>query len=265
MNKETQHESIDKGFTKIYDHYERLNRESLIDKTMRKQVYNHICNYLKPKSKILELNSGSGIDAVFFASHGYDITATDISKGSEDYIKRKANSLNLKNLNFQKCSFLELKNLSDQKYNYAFSNFGGLNCTDDLEMLAKSVHSVLKDGAMISLIVMGKYYPWDWIYIFKGKIKRALIRLKKEGADANIEGETIRTFYHTPRKLQTKFKPYFDFVSSENLGLFYPSVNHTSLIKYKKLIKIMIFTDALFRNLIPTGIGDYYIITFKRK
>ena len=114
---------------------------------------------------------------------------------------------------------------------------------------------------------MGKYYPWDWIYVLKGKFKRAFIRFKKNGASANVEGETIKTYYHKPKYVKQVMSPYFEFVASENLGLCYPSVNHTAITKHKKLIKTLIALDSKVNasKLMPIGIGDYYIITFRKK
>ncbi|MUU79282.1 class I SAM-dependent methyltransferase [Winogradskyella endarachnes] len=265
MNKEMQYQSISKGFSKIYEHYEVLSQNSLIDKAMRQQVYNHINRFIKPNSRILELNSGSGIDAVYFASRNHKITATDISEGSKTYINKKIKDLGLNNLNFKHYSFLELEKLKPQKYNYAFSNFGGLNCTNEIEVMAKSLNAVLEDNAVVTMVVMGKYYPWDWIYALKGKFKRAFIRFNKNGTTANIEGEAVTTYYHTPKQFKNKMSSYFNYISSENLGVCYPSVNHTSITKFKKFIKFLIVVDSKLRQLIPVGIGDYYIMSFRKK
>ena len=45
----------------------------------RKRVRDHVLRYLKSKSTILELNAGTGEDAVFFAQNGHTVHATDIS------------------------------------------------------------------------------------------------------------------------------------------------------------------------------------------
>lgn len=267
MSKLTQEKAVNKGFSKIYEHYENLSQTSLIDKTMRQQLYRHIERFIKPKSSILELNSGSGIDAVYFAKKGHFVTATDIADGAETYIKAKIKKLQLKNLNYKSSSFTDLKAFEKNNFNYVFSNFGGLNCTDQLDKVAGSLSAILKESNLVTFVIMGKYYPWDWIYMLKGKFKRAFIRFKKNGASANVEGETIKTYYRTPKDIKQIMKPYFDFVASENLGVLYPSVNHTAITKHTKLIKRLIDLDSKISRLklVPIGIGDYYIITFRKK
>ena len=61
---------------------------------MREQVYAHVNNYLKPGSSILELNAGTGIDAVHFASLGHRVHATDLSSGMIKQIRDKMQLLN---------------------------------------------------------------------------------------------------------------------------------------------------------------------------
>ena len=267
MPENNQEIAVNKGFSKIYEHYESLNNESIIDQTMRQQVYAHIERFLKSNHSILELNSGSGIDAVYFAKKGYAVVATDIADGSQNYIESKIEKLKLHNLSFKKSSFLNLDELKKQHFDYVFSNFGGLNCTNELEKVVESLNLILKKKAIITFVIMGKYYPWDWIYIFKGNFKRAFIRFKKNNALANVEGEAVKTYYHSPKKIRSLFKKDFDYLKAESLGLFYPSVNHTSVTKHTNLVKKLIsFEKAMNqKKCVPAGIGDYYIITFKKK
>lgn len=266
MSNGSQDIAVNKGFSKIYEQYETFHKQSIIDQSMRFQVYKHIERFLKPNSHILELNSGSGIDALYFANKGHEILATDIAEGSKAYIEAKILKYKLKNLTFKTCSFHDLNALNTSHFDYVFSNFGGLNCTNELDRVINSLNDILKKDTMITFVIMGKYYPWDWIYALKGKFRRAFIRFNKDGIYTNIEGEAIKTFYHSPKKVKTKMAKYFEFIDSENLGVFYPSVNHTSLTKYKKLINRLISIDSKIAKwkILPTGIGDYYILTFKK-
>ena len=54
---------------------------TVVGKAQRQQVYDHIDAIISvPKAlDILELNCGTGEDALYFASKGHQITATDIS------------------------------------------------------------------------------------------------------------------------------------------------------------------------------------------
>ena len=61
-----------------FDSYEKNN---LILQWMRRQVYNHVEEFLSPSDSIFELNAGTGIDAVYFARKGHSVFAIDIAEG----------------------------------------------------------------------------------------------------------------------------------------------------------------------------------------
>ena len=95
----------------------------------RKEAVNYLVNYsrkiirkevlrlLPGNGEILEINSGTGTDAVYFASHGFRITATDISPGMIEVIQNKVATLDLHHLvNARECSFWNLDELDDKKY-----------------------------------------------------------------------------------------------------------------------------------------------------
>ena len=54
------------------------------------RVRQHVLQYLPSDASILELNSGTGDDALFFAKQGYHIRATDISVGMQQQLAAKA-------------------------------------------------------------------------------------------------------------------------------------------------------------------------------
>ena len=78
--------NIDEGFSAVYDQYEKASQEDIIDISRRNSIRNHVNAFLKPLHKILELNAGSGIDAVYFAQNGNSVLATDIATESEKHI-----------------------------------------------------------------------------------------------------------------------------------------------------------------------------------
>ena len=62
----------------------------------RKRVRDHVLNFLNPNSHILELNAGTGEDAIFFAQQGHTVHATDISDVMQaKLLKEKAKQYNL--------------------------------------------------------------------------------------------------------------------------------------------------------------------------
>src|SRR5580765_1437891 len=94
-------------FDTIYDN-------DIIIQYKRKRVRDHVMRFLPPLSQILELNAGTGDDAVYFAQQGHTVHATDISTGMQEMLIKKIKQNRLENkITHEFCSFTELENLQD--------------------------------------------------------------------------------------------------------------------------------------------------------
>ncbi len=94
----------DQAFGQLAKQYEKETITNPIVRFTRKQVYRHVFTLKKPPASILEINAGSGIDALALAKMGYTILATDSSDGMLDRIKEKnIQILYSKNLTFMSC------------------------------------------------------------------------------------------------------------------------------------------------------------------
>jgi ubiquinone/menaquinone biosynthesis C-methylase UbiE len=257
--------AIDQGFSSIYEEYEFLSKHNYIDISRRNLIRKEVDFFLKPHHKILEINCGSGIDAVYFAQRGNFVLATDIAAGAEIHILKKIELLKLDNLKFKKCSFSNLHDLENQKFDYIFSNYGGLNCTDNLRSVFEQFDDVLNPNGYISLVIMPPFYPIEMLTIFKGN-RKAFRRWHKKGAIANVENQSIETYYYTPNQVKKEMPRNYVHVKTTNIGTFYPSSHYESISKHKNLVsKLIQFDEWINRTpLMFKGIGDYYIITFQK-
>jgi ubiquinone/menaquinone biosynthesis C-methylase UbiE len=256
-------DNIDQGFSSIYEQYEKLSTENYIDIARRKTIRTQVDLFLKPNDKILEINAGSGIDAVYFAQKGHQILATDISTGAENYINSKIKKLGLNNLKFQKASFTNLLDLG--KFNHIFSNYGGLNCIDNLDYVCKSFEELLHPKGYVTLVIMPPFYPWELATVLKGN-KNAFRRFQKNGTIANVENHTIKTFYYTPNQIKKSMGKNFKKIKTANIGTFYPSSHYSFFDRYKSTITKLIKFDNWINQspYMPKGVGDYFMITFQK-
>lgn len=259
-------QNINLAFSSIYEEYEALSKENYCDIFRRNTIRKHVESFLNPEDTILEINAGSGIDAVYFAKNGHSVLATDIADNSGVYINTKIKEQGLTNLEFQKCSFTDLKSIQNRKFNHIFSNYGGLNCTDDLEKVFAQFKDLLEPNGLVSLVIMPKYYPWEMATILKGN-KNAFRRWKKNGVLANVNNHLIPTFYYSPKQVKRAMGNDFEAVSTKNIGTLYPSLHYSSFQKYPKTIGFLMHFDSWINSkfLTPKGIGDYFIITFQKK
>jgi ubiquinone/menaquinone biosynthesis C-methylase UbiE len=255
---------INKGFSSIYSEYENLNAKNPMSQWKRQRVYEHLEKHLKPRSKILEINAGSCIDAVYLCSKGHKVHATDLSDGFHLYAQEKVEKLFLKDtLTYEQLSFTELHKLTVTEFDHVFSNFAGLNCIEDIESVLSQFEALLNPKGKVTLVILPKIAPWEWLRIRYG-ISEGFRRFKKNGVKANINGSKVTTYYHSASKIQKILNEKYKTLHLENMGFFMPSVESFSL-KRPKAFQFFAKADVKFQKLMPKGVGDYYILTLQLK
>lgn len=236
----------------------------------RKRVRDHMLGFLQPSSQILELNAGTGEDAIFFARLGHQVHATDIAGGMQEVLRNKVKEAGLENLvTNELCSFTELENLSAQgPYDHIFSNFAGLNCTGQLEKVLDSFSYLLKPGGHVTLVMLPRFCLWEFLLLFKGKFRTAFRRFTgHKGTNAHIEGTIFRCWYYNPSYIRKQLSESFDLVELEGLCcLVPPSYIQGFSVKYPGVSQFLERKENALRHKWPwKSIGDYYIMTLRKR
>jgi ubiquinone/menaquinone biosynthesis C-methylase UbiE len=149
----------------VFDAYDAGNT---IIAYKRKRVRDHVLRYLAPDSRILELNAGTGEDAIWFALQGHHVHATDIAAGMQEALGAKVARQGLTDkITRELCSFTALSSLQQRgPYDLIFSNFAGLNCTDELAAVLRSLAPLVKPGGQVSLVILPKFSLWESLLVF---------------------------------------------------------------------------------------------------
>lgn len=270
-NVDTTNEALSaKAFTRQSGIFDNIYSQNTIVKYKRDQVRNHVNFYLQPNSNILELNAGTGEDAIYFAQQSHRVHATDISEGMQQELKLKVTAKNLQSLiTNELCSFTQLDKLENKgPYDLIFSNFAGLNCTDKLQDVLKSFKPLLVSGGLATLVILPKFCLWETLMLFKGKFKTAFRRLHaKNGTNAHIEGVHFKCWYYNPSFIIDTLKDGFEVLSVEGLcTIVPPSYIEYFAEKHSSLYKILKKAEHNLKDKWPwKNIGDYYIITLRKK
>src|SRR6185312_9587062 len=139
------------AFTQQADKFDELYSGNTIIQYKRKRVRDHLSEFIVPGQNILELNSGTGEDAIWLAEQHCHVHATDISVRMMQVLQQKVEDAHLEKLiNSEICSFTALENLKNQgPYDLIFSNFAGLNCTGELDKVLASFTGLLKPKGIV--------------------------------------------------------------------------------------------------------------------
>ena len=263
-------QAAEKAFSKQSAIFDDIYSSNIIIQYKRQRVRDHVQQFLKPNSKILELNAGTGEDAVWFAQHGHTVHATDISKGMQEKLVEKVrqNKLETKITN-ELCSFTELQDLHNKgPYDLIFSNFAGLNCTDELDKVLHSFSSLLKPNGIVTLVILPKFCLWESMLFLKGDFKTAFRRFfSSKGVKAHIEGEYFTCWYYNPSYVIKNMKDSYDVLSVEGLcTLVPPSYLENFPNKRPSLFNWLKEKEDKWKSKWPwKSIGDYYIISLKKE
>ena len=234
----------------------------------RARVREHVLQYLKPAGSMLELNSGTGEDALFFAGQGYHVHATDISAGMQQELRQKALPYHDR-ISTEICSFTQLDQLKHKgPYDHIFSNFGGLNCTGELEKVLLSFDSLLKPGGKVTLVIISPFCLWETLLVFKGKFKTAFRRFfSSKGRSAHVEGTYFKCFYYKPSFVINTLQNSLKVLGVEGLcTVVPPSYIEGFAEKHPKAYKFLAEKENLLKATWPWKyMGDYFIISMEKK
>jgi ubiquinone/menaquinone biosynthesis C-methylase UbiE len=251
--------------------FDKIYADNTIIHYKRERVRAQLSEYLTTKNSfILELNSGTGEDAIWLAQQGHRVHATDISTGMQEILQQKVKTFSLDNkITNELCSFTDLKKLQQKgPYDMIFSNFAGLNCTNELDKVLNSFSSLLKPQGIITLVILPKFCLWEFLLLFKGKFKTAFRRFSGDkGTRAQVEGIQFNCWYYNPSYLIKHLKNEFDLLAIEGLcTIVPPSYIEGFAEKHPKLYSLLVSKENKWKTKWPWKfIGDYYIISFQKR
>jgi ubiquinone/menaquinone biosynthesis C-methylase UbiE len=258
------------AFSKQSAVFDDIYSRNTIVQYKRERVRAYLSKYLTNDNFILELNSGTGEDAIWLAQQGHRVHATDISTGMQQILQQKVKAAVAENkITNELCSFTELQNLQQKgPYDMVFSNFAGLNCTNELDKVLNSFSALLKPGGVVTLVLLPTFCLWEFLLLFKGKFATAFRRFSgSKGTTAHVEGTYFNCWYYNPSYLIQHLQNEFDLLGIEGLcTVVPPSYIEGFAEKHPKAYQFLVAKENKWKTKWPWKlIGDYYIISFQKK
>lgn len=257
---------VARAFSRTAEKYDRFAQDHPNLSRMRAKVYVHLIDKLQPGARILELNAGTGTDAIYLARRGFSVHATDIAPGMLERARAKVARLGLEaRVTVRTCSFTSLEQLGAGPFEAVFSNLGGLNCLADLRQVTRGLPDLLLPGGLVTWVLMPPVCLWELAMAFTGDFRFAFRRLSLKGTLAHLEGERFMVHYFTPRQAIAAFGPEFTPLSVEGLSVFSPPAESKNLAKRRpRLYRLLCRLDDRLGRAYPfRGWGDFYILSLR--
>ncbi|HVX49543.1 MAG TPA: class I SAM-dependent methyltransferase [Chitinophagaceae bacterium] len=265
----TNEQDAAEAFTKQSHIFDALYADNPIIQYKRQRVRAHAGQFLQPRSHILELNAGTGEDAIYFAQQGHTVHATDVSTGMLQQLQQKATMFKAgSSISTELCSFTQLETLTAKgPYNLIFSNFAGLNCTGNLNTVLQSFNNLLLPGGVATMVIMPPFCLWETLLALRGNFKNAFRRFNSsKGVWANVEGIKFLCWYYKPSYIKKHLPPGFEILSVEGLcAAVPPSYFEGFPARHPQLYKKLTDFEMKHKNRWPWVCwGDYFIISIRK-
>ena len=259
-------ETIAEAFSRTAKKYDSFAEDHPHLTRLRNKVYAHIERLLPRGSRILELNAGTGTDAVALAERGYYVHATDIAEGMLTRLPEKVERLGLQNqITSQVCSFTDLSGIQGGLFDAVFSDLGGLNCIPELTPVIKELPRVLKPGGLITWVLMPPVCLWEMAEVFRGNFRLAFRRLARTGTRSHLEGLYFSVYYFSPRQVTRWFGHAYSLVRLEGLSVITPTAESKNFAKqFPRLYQLLARLDDRLSTRRPwREWGDFYILSLR--
>ena len=255
------------AFDSLAETYDNIFTQSLIGRAQRDAVWKVVRQTFRHGDHILELNCGTGEDALFLARMGVSVLACDASERMISVAsKRRAVEAPQSLLQFEVLPLERIGELESRQFDGVFSNFSGLNCVTDIGEVAQHLSTLVKPGAHMLLCLSTRICLWETLwFLIRGQPGRAFRRWK--GHTVATLGEfSVTVQYPTLRALRKLFAPLFTLRSCTGIGVAVPpsylehlARDHEGMLKGLRAVDSVISRWPGFRTA-----GDHMLLSFER-
>lgn len=261
-------------FDEVAKTYDKTFTSTRVGALLREMVWSYLKEVLPGNTSlnILELNCGTGEDAIHFAKNGHNVTATDISSQMIEIANNKIKSSEFtSSIRTITCDFRNILEIEhSKKYDLVFSNFGGLNCVDSFELreLSTNLKKILKPNARFVAIVMTKFCLWESIY-FSLKLEPSKIfrRNTSQALEVKLGNTIVNTWYYSPLNWNAIFGNDFEKICLRPVGAFLPpSYLDPFFIKKQKTLNGLYSIEKMSFNIPALAyLSDHFLMDMKLK
>jgi ubiquinone/menaquinone biosynthesis C-methylase UbiE len=257
------------AFDGLAERYDSMFTFSVVGRAQRDVVWKRAAATFRCGNHVLELNCGTGEDAIHLASLGIRVTACDASARMIDRARaKKIQEASGARIEFLRLTTEHLAELPEQlSFDGVFSNFSGLNCIEDLGAVATELAKRLRPGAPLLLCMSTRFCIWEMLhYLSKGDLSKALRRCRGLSY-ATVGKLTFPVYYPTLSSLRESFGPEFALRSVSGVGIIVPpSYLEAWMARHPRLLQFLERGDEIVRDWpLARILGDHMLLHLEKR
>jgi ubiquinone/menaquinone biosynthesis C-methylase UbiE len=256
------------AFDGIAQDYDQIFTDSLIGRAQRGVVWKVLTSTFRKNDKVLELNCGTGEDAIYLAGNGISVVALDASREMIARAERRLQHNSPETpVIFRELPTERIGELHpDRQFDGAFSNFSGLNCIADLGATASSLARLVKQDGRLVLCFSTRFCLMEILYyLVHGQWRKAFRRCKGY-SEVTLDGMQFTVYYPTLRKIRRSFAPDFRLYSRTGIGVAVPpsylegwARQHPRLFRLLRRLEEQVSALPILRST-----GDHVLLCFEK-
>jgi ubiquinone/menaquinone biosynthesis C-methylase UbiE len=253
-------------FSEVASQYDSSFSDKPFVRSLRQRVQDEMLEHYPRNASILELGCGTGIDAVFLAEHGYQVVASDPAMGmldmTSDRIRTSGQQVSVLQMRAE-----HLSGIRDASFEGILSNFGALNCVQNLETVLNASHRILRDNGVFILTLINRFSIVETLaYLRHGKTKEAFRRWHRSGVSVPVGTGNILTWYHSLSSIKKMIKGKFTIQKVLGLNILTPTPSFEDAYdRHPRLVRIAGRMERMVDTMpIVSTLGDHYVLVLER-
>ena len=143
-------------FDSMAARYDAMWTTTAVGRAQRDLVWRDVDALFRSGERILDIGCGTGEDAAHFAARGIAVRAIDASPAMVETAKERGVAAEVGRAE----DLAAVEGLFDG----AISNFGALNCVEDLSAVAEALAAVVRPGGRAAICLLGRCCMWETLH-----------------------------------------------------------------------------------------------------
>ena len=241
------------GFDRVAPSYSELWTDAKAGRLQREAVWREAGHLIHEGIRVLDLGCGTGDDALMLTSRGAHVIGID----SSPEMVRMARAAGI---DARVCPIEHLDRI-EGSFDVVWSNFGALNCVENLGDLRDRLAKATRPGGHLVVCIMSRVCAWETLwYLAHGGFSKSVRRWKGEAGSSLVS----RVFYPTVRTITSAFTPNFRLIAKCGIGLAVPP-SYVNGISDSTMEALASF-DRNFASLpVLRALGDHQLLIFRNE
>jgi SAM-dependent methyltransferase len=256
------------AFDALAAEYDEKFTNSRIGRAQRDVVWDMLDRTFRSGEKILELNCGTGEDALHLARLGVSVVACDASARMLDVARCKFAAERFRgSVSFHQLASEHINEIAYRApFDGVFSNFAGLNCVTDLGHVSDQLAGLVRPGGHMLLCLCARTCVSEILYFGLQFQWKQAFRRCRGFARTEVRGIPVEVRYPTVSQIKRTLSPWFALQEVCAVGLAIPpSYMESWVSRHPFLFRSLLRIDHALRALPGCRIlGDHVLLAFTR-